>query len=132
MHRLHDNAGRGDPGAFIITLDGGGVIYCGSVNDECVVVSPDTGKRGEPAPVATPITKTPVPNAGPVGGRPVSNHPMPVSNNPWPPRGTTGTVGVHPIPHPIPHPIFHPILKPIGFKGGNAGAPVLLARSGHR
>jgi len=122
----------GDSGAFIITLDGGGVIYCGSVNDECVVVSPDTGKRGKPAPVATPITKTPVPNAGPTGGEPVSNHPRPVNSNPKPvtgnprlPKGTIGTVGFHPIPHPI--------FKPIGnAAGGRSGAPVLLARGGHR
>jgi hypothetical protein len=122
----------GDSGAFIITLDGGGVIYCGSVNDECVVVSPDTGKGRNPAPVAAPISKTPAPNAGPTDGRPVSSNPKPVnskpkpvSNTPKPPKGTIGTVGLHPIPHPI--------FKPIGnAAGGRSGAPVLLARGGHR
>jgi hypothetical protein len=122
----------GDDGAFTVTFDGGGIIYCPSVNDECVVVSPDKGNGGRPAPVATPITKTPGPNAGPTGGRPVSNNPKPVTNNPRPvssnpkpPKGTTGTVGFHPIPHPI--------FKPIGTAaGGKSGAPVLLARGGHR
>jgi hypothetical protein len=117
-------------GAFTVTFDGGGTIYCPSVNGQCVVVSPDTGKGGRPAPVATPITKTPAPNAGPAGGRPVSNNPKPVNpkpvtSNPKPPKGTTGTVGFHPIPHPI--------FKPIGNAAGSrSGALVLLARGGHR
>ena len=61
----------GANGSFTLTLDGGGVIWCPDVNGECVVVSPDTGKVGQ-APVAVPITKTPVAAAP---GNPVTKTP---------------------------------------------------------
>jgi hypothetical protein len=109
-----------DGTSFTITIeDGGGSIYCGSVNEECVVVSPDTGKGHKPTPVAAPIGKTPGPNKGPITG--TGN---PVTNNPVVPKGPIGTVptGFHPIHGPV---------RQSGNPTGNAGAPILLVRSGH-
>jgi hypothetical protein len=117
----------GPNGSFVLTLDGGGVIWCPDVNGECVVVSPDQGKVGQ-SPVAAPITKTPV---AAVPGNPVTKTPAPVGNHPTSPK----PVGAPPIVfHPIPiqrqpvvfHPVHH---KPTGMPS----TPVILVRSsGHR
>ena len=103
-------------GSFTIVFDGGGVIWCPDVNGQCVVVSPDVKKGGKPFPTAgVPIGKTLGTNAP---GR------NPVNSNPKPTKGPIGVVptGFHPVRGP---------LKPIGNTGSNAGAPILLARSGH-
>lgn len=129
----------GANGSFTLTLDGGGVIWCPDVNGQCVVVSPDTGKVGQ-APVAVPITKTPVAAAP---GNPVTKTPAPVGNHPTSPKPVSAPpIVFHPIPihhqpivfHPIPvhrQPIvFHPVHhKPIGMPS----TPVILVRSsGHK
>jgi hypothetical protein len=117
----------GDSGAFTIILAGGGVIYCPSLNGQCVVVSPDHTNNGNRAPVAKPISGMPVANAGPNGGRPVGSHPIP----PRSPIGKLPVIG--PVKGwPVAGRPIYPISKPVGFRGGSSGAPVLLARRGHR
>jgi len=111
----------GANGTFTITFDGGGVIWCPSLDGECIVVSPDTGKVGK-SPVAAPISKTPVAAApgNPVtkNPTPIARHPISVGRHPTSPKPVSG----HPVPfHPIP--IVH---KPIG----KPSAPVILVHRG--
>ncbi|MFZ2068322.1 MAG: hypothetical protein WAV27_20305 [Xanthobacteraceae bacterium] len=112
----------GPNGSFVLTLDGGGVIWCPDVNGECVVVSPDTRKVGQ-APVAAPIGKSPVAAAppNPTTGSPVptGTHPAPTGNHPTSPKPVSGS--------PI---VFHPF--PINHKPiVKSPAPVILVRSAH-
>jgi hypothetical protein len=115
----HIDIWPGSSGAFTITLDGGGVIYCPSLNGECVVVSPDVGKIGQQPPVAAPINKTPV---GAAPANPRGGNPPPVVNHPKPPRQINGLPVIY---HPSPI-LRKPILTPIG----KPSAPVILVRSG--
>lgn len=111
----------GANGTFTIVFDGGGVIWCPSLDGECVVVSPDIGKIGK-SPIAAPIGKTPVAAAP---GNPVTKNPAPIGRHPFP-------VGRHPTwPKPVSgHPLpFHPfpiLHRPIG----SPSSPILLARGG--
>jgi hypothetical protein len=136
-----------DDGSISIVFDGGGVIWCPSLDGECVVVSP-TVVKGTPSPVAAPIAApiTPGQNAGglpvanptPPSGTPVSG--LPVINHPAPPNGTTGTppttpISGHPVTnHPVPPTVFHPVRNPIvtttfGSPKGN-GPTILVAHNG--
>lgn len=116
----------GNNGTFTIVYDGGGVIWCPSLDGQCVVVSPDIGKVGK-SPVAAPISKTPVAAAP---GNPVTKNPAPIGRHPTPRPISAPPIVFHPLP-PIHHQpiVFQPILhKPIG----KPSAPVILARGGHR
>jgi len=107
----------GDNGSFTIVFDGGGVIWCPSLDGECVVVSPDVGRVNRHGPiVAAPISPVQAPKLpGPVGSNPTGSKPT---------RGkpvTVVPVGVAPVS----------VIKPIGATPGKSQAPVvLLARGG--
>ena len=101
-------------GSFTIVLDGGGVIWCPSLDGECVVVSPDTVKGSNPRGpiVAAPIsTRLPPKAPGPVTVPPIKGKPI-----------VFVPVGVRPIP----------ITKPVGAAPTGSQAPVILLAHGGR
>jgi hypothetical protein len=131
-------------GSISIVFDGGGVIWCPSLDGECVVVSPTVVKEGPPSSVAAPITAgqniggLPVTNPTPPSGTTVSG--LPVINHPTPPKGTTGTPPATPIRglpvtnHPVQPIVFHPVRNPVvtttfGSPKGN-GPTILVAHNG--